>query len=83
MNALRMKLLLLVAMLLATMLLACSQVPVMRGEISGLEKLVRQAERNGAKRCAPRELALAQSHTKFATVELDQANMFRAEERIT
>jgi outer membrane protein OmpA-like peptidoglycan-associated protein len=61
---------------------ACSQVPVMRGEIEGLEKLVRQAERNGAKRCAPRELALAQSHTGFATVELNQANMFRAEDHL-
>ncbi len=62
--------------------LACSQVPVMRGEIAGLEKLLQQAERNGAKRCAPRELALAQSHTRFAAVELDQADMFRAEDHL-
>jgi outer membrane protein OmpA-like peptidoglycan-associated protein len=73
----------LVLLLLLAMLSAgCSQVPVMRGEIAGLEKLVRQAERNGAKRCAPRELALAQSHTTFATVELDQANLFRAEDHL-
>src|SRR5690606_37022913 len=62
--------------------LGCSQVPVMRGEIEGLEKLVRQAERNGARRCAPRELALAQAHTRFASVELDQADMFRAEDHL-
>jgi OOP family OmpA-OmpF porin len=69
-------------LLLAFASLACSKVPVMRGEIAGLEKLTRQAERNGAKRCAPRELALAQSHTKFAGVELDQADMFRAEDHL-
>ena len=45
--------------LLAT---ACSQVPVMRGEIVGLRDVIEQADRNGAKRCAPRELALAMAH---------------------
>ncbi|MEM1029959.1 MAG: OmpA family protein [Myxococcota bacterium] len=54
----------------------------MRGEIAGLEKLASQAERNGARRCAPRELALAQTHTEFATVELDQADVFRAERHL-
>jgi OmpA-OmpF porin, OOP family len=62
--------------------MGCSQVAVMRGEIKGLDKLVEQAERNGAKRCAPRELALARSHVQFADVELDQANMFRAEDHL-
>ncbi|MEZ4440806.1 MAG: OmpA family protein [Polyangiaceae bacterium] len=60
----------------------CSQVSVMRGEISGLQELMEQAERNGAKRCAPRELALARAHTQFADVELDQADMFRAEDHL-
>jgi outer membrane protein OmpA-like peptidoglycan-associated protein len=63
-------------------LLGCSKVPIMRGEIEGLEKLMRQAERNGARRCAPRELALAQAHTRFADVELDQADLFRAEDHL-
>jgi len=62
---------------------ACAKVPVMRGEIDGLNKLIKQADRNGAKRCAPRELALASAHTKFAEVELDQANMFRAEDHLS
>jgi len=61
---------------------ACSQVPVMRGEIEGLDQLVKQADRNGAKRCAPRELALAMAHTRFAELELDQADVFRAEEHL-
>lgn len=60
----------------------CAKVSVMRGEIAGLEKLAEQAERNGARRCAPRELALAQAHTRFATVELDQADLFRAEDHL-
>jgi outer membrane protein OmpA-like peptidoglycan-associated protein len=63
-------------------LTACAKVPVMRGEIEGLQKLIAQADRNGAKRCAPRELALAMSHTTFAETELDQANMFRAEDHL-
>lgn len=65
--------------LLAT---ACSQVPVMRGEIVGLRDVIEQADRNGAKRCAPRELALAMAHSDFAEAELDQADMFRAEDHL-
>jgi outer membrane protein OmpA-like peptidoglycan-associated protein len=61
---------------------SCSRVPVMRGEIAGLEKLAAQAERNGAKRCAPRELAMAETHTRFAGIELDQADLFRAEDHM-
>jgi outer membrane protein OmpA-like peptidoglycan-associated protein len=72
----------LAVLLAATLSLGCASISVMRGEISGLEKLTEQAERNGAKRCAPRELAKAQAHTRFATVELDQANSFRAEDHL-
>jgi OmpA-OmpF porin, OOP family len=61
---------------------SCSQVPVMRGEIEGLSKVAEQAERNGALRCAPRELAMAKSHLTFATVELDQGFLFRAKEHL-
>ncbi len=67
---------------LAAVCMGCSTVSVMRGEVAGLEKLLVQAERNGAKRCAPRELALGRAHTTFATVELDQADMFRAEDHL-
>lgn len=61
---------------------SCSQVPVMRGEIEGLHKVAAQAERNGALRCAPRELALAKSNLEFAEVELDQGFLFRAKEHL-
>lgn len=74
--------LVLLIMLLGASSLACQKVPIMRGEIEGLEKLMAQAERNGAKRCAPRELALAEAHTMFAGIELDQADLFRAEDHM-
>ncbi|HEX9296206.1 MAG TPA: OmpA family protein [Polyangiaceae bacterium] len=59
-------------------LVACSQGPVMRGQIAGLSKIAAQAERNGAMRCAPRELAMAKAHLKFAELELDQGFTSRA-----
>jgi outer membrane protein OmpA-like peptidoglycan-associated protein len=65
---------------------SCAEAPRLRGQIAGLEKVLEQAERNGAVRCAPRELAIARSQLKFAAMELDQgfvskasAHMFRAE----
>lgn len=57
---------------------SCTQAPRMRGQIAGLEKIVEQAERNGALRCAPRELAIARSQLKFATLELDQGFVSKA-----
>ena len=57
---------------------ACTTTAVMRGKIEGLQKITEQAERNGAVRCAPRELALAKSHLHFATIELDQGFVSRA-----
>ena len=66
----------------ALFLASCSQVSAMRGSIDGLTKVADQAERNGAIRCAPRELALAKSHLEFATVELDQGFWTRAKEHL-
>jgi OmpA-OmpF porin, OOP family len=57
---------------------ACGRAPQMRGQIEGLGNLASQAERNGAIRCAPRELALAKAHLRFAGVELDQGFVSRA-----
>jgi OmpA-OmpF porin, OOP family len=61
---------------------SCSQVPQMRGQIEGLTQVADQAERNGAMRCAPRELALAKSHLKFASIELDQGFFPRAQDHL-
>jgi outer membrane protein OmpA-like peptidoglycan-associated protein len=60
----------------------CGQAPQLRGRIAGLEKIVDQAERNGAMRCAPRELAVARSQLKFATLELDQGFVSKAQEHL-
>lgn len=62
--------------------LSCAQVPVMRGDIEALTTIAKQAERNGALRCAPRELAMAKSHLSFAKVELDQGFFARAKEHL-
>ncbi len=66
----------------AAALLSCSGVSKMRGEIAGLCKLADQAERNGAVRCAPRELALAKAHIRFATTDLDQGQYFKGESHL-
>src|SRR5215468_10337527 len=61
---------------------ACSTAPRLRGQIAGLEKITDQAERNGAIRCAPRELAIARSELKFASLELDQGFVSKAQAHI-
>ena len=57
----------------------CTQGAIVRGRIGGLTQDVENAEKNGAMRCAPRELALAKSHLRFAEVKLDQGDMGGAE----
>jgi OOP family OmpA-OmpF porin len=67
---------------LGVALCACGQGAVLRGKIEGLQKIANQAERNGAIRCAPRELALAKSHLKFAEVELQQGFVSKATDHL-
>ncbi len=69
--------LLLLAPMLATAV-SCAEAPLLRGQIAGLTDDVAKAEKNGARRCAPRELAMAQSHLKFAATELDQGEVSNA-----
>src|SRR3954466_11480467 len=57
----------------------CTRSSELRGQIAGLEKIVAQAEQNGAMRCAPRELAIARSQLEFATIELDQGFVSKAQ----
>jgi OOP family OmpA-OmpF porin len=54
---------------------ACSQGPALRGRVLAMEERVETAQKNGAIKCAPRELALAASHLRFATVALDQGHL--------
>ena len=74
----------LVALLIAAGLFisACAAAPRLRGQIKGLEEITEQAERNGAVRCAPRELAMAQSHLKFARIEMRQGYLSKASKHL-
>jgi outer membrane protein OmpA-like peptidoglycan-associated protein len=60
----------------------CTQGPLMRGRIKGLQGVVDQAEKNGAMKCAPRELALAKSYLEFASVDLSQGEMQNADNHL-
>ncbi len=57
----------------------CGRAAVLQGRVDGLRDIVEQAERNGAYRCAPRELAVAQANLDFAETEIAQGNLDRAE----
>jgi OOP family OmpA-OmpF porin len=61
---------------------SCAVGPVTRGRIEGLNAVVKQAEANGAMRCAPRELAMAKSHIEFAQVRLDQGKLSDAQNHL-
>ena len=82
MITLRLMPLLLLAASVVALSNACAKAPQMRGKIAALEEIAADAERNGAKRCAPRELATAQSHLKFAALELDQGFISKANRHI-
>jgi outer membrane protein OmpA-like peptidoglycan-associated protein len=66
----------------AMIIAGCGKAPQLRGQIAGLKQITEQAERNGAVRCAPRELAEAQSHLKFAEMELDQGFVSKAQAHV-
>lgn len=63
-------------------LAGCAQAQSLRGRIEGLSQIADQADKNGARTCAPRELALAQSHLKFATTKLDQGELVAAADHV-
>jgi len=72
-----------VALLAVGLVLAgCATGSRLSGRIDGLNDVVQQAERNGAYRCAPRELAEARSHLEFARAELNQGDAVRAAEHL-
>jgi OOP family OmpA-OmpF porin len=61
---------------------ACSQGPALRGRMRGLNTTVTDAEKNGAMRCAPRELAVAKSQLEFAEIDMDQGELSSAESHL-
>jgi outer membrane protein OmpA-like peptidoglycan-associated protein len=50
--------------------------------LGGVRQQAQQARDNGALRCAPRELAMADTHVEFAARELDEGDYFRAREHL-
>jgi outer membrane protein OmpA-like peptidoglycan-associated protein len=57
---------------------ACAAPAALTGRIEGLTEITNNAEKSGALKCAPRELALARSHLEFAQNELDQGEFSNA-----
>jgi hypothetical protein len=62
--------------------IGCDKAPNLRGRIAGLTELSDQAERDGALRCAPRELALTRAYTQFADMELRKGSLSAAEDYV-
>jgi outer membrane protein OmpA-like peptidoglycan-associated protein len=56
----------------------CSHAAVLTGKLQGVQDIIEQAEKNGAYRCAPVQLAMAKSHARFTQVELDEGYFSRA-----
>jgi outer membrane protein OmpA-like peptidoglycan-associated protein len=54
----------------------------LRGRTHGIADVIRQARENGAYKCAPRELAMAESHLEFANTELDDGKYFPAKREV-
>jgi OOP family OmpA-OmpF porin len=54
----------------------------LRGRTHGIRDVIRQARDNGAYKCAPRELAMAESHLEFANAELDDGKYFPAKHEV-
>jgi OOP family OmpA-OmpF porin len=54
----------------------------LRGRTHGIRDVIRQARDNGAYKCAPRELAMAESHLEFADAELDLGKYFPAKREV-
>jgi len=57
----------------------CSQGPALRGRIQILSATIADVEKNGARTCAPRELAAAKSQLEFASIALGQGRVSSAE----
>ncbi len=67
----------------AALALGCTGASAMEGRIRSTRELLQQADRNGAYVCAPRELALGRANAEFASRELDEGHMRRAEAHLT
>jgi OmpA-OmpF porin, OOP family len=65
--------------LLVLALIGCQRGPELQGKVDGLKLITAAAEKNGARKCAPRELALAQAYLEFAELDLERGKLAQAE----
>jgi OOP family OmpA-OmpF porin len=61
---------------------SCGAGAELEGRTRTVDSLVAKARENGAERCAPVELALAETHVAFAKEDLDEGDPFRAREEL-
>ena len=54
----------------------------LRQRLRGVRQVIQEARENGAYRCAPRELAMAESHADFTEEELDYGNHLGARDEL-
>jgi len=54
----------------------------LKSNVREVRAIAREARDRGAYKCAPRELALAETHIEFASSELDQGDYFRARDHV-
>lgn len=64
------------------LLTGCDKAPQLRGRIAGLHQHAADAEKNGAMKCAPRELAMTRAYTQFAEMELEKGSLSSAQSYI-
>jgi outer membrane protein OmpA-like peptidoglycan-associated protein len=61
---------------------SCGAGAELEGRTRTVDSLVAKARENGAERCAPVELALAETHVAFAREDLEEGDPFRAREEL-
>jgi OOP family OmpA-OmpF porin len=65
----------------AWLIAGCAGVQV-GADVKQVRAIIKEARAAGAYRCAPRELAMAETHSDFVESELDQGDYFRAREHL-
>ena len=68
--------------LLALLLVAGCAGTELQGRTGATREVIGKARENGAYKCAPRELAMAESHVDFAENELKEGDYYRARQEL-
>ena len=61
---------------------ACVSGSKIRADAEVVKRDIKKARESGAYRCAPKDLALAETNVRFCLDELDQGNWLRANEHV-